>query len=524
MCIRPISSILLALALLVVSLSGAPRAQAVARLQSAANLLANGDFEAQWRGWGFHALGTGVGNMHAQAARSGSYGVLIRGGGAIRQTVTGLTPSTTYTLSGFARSTRASSPTLLQISDYGGATVAHSTGGQGWETLRLTFTTGPQASSAVISVVAPQSDDRIHYADDLRLALADEAVPGSAAHAGRQYEPLELALQATRPTANPYRDVQLSATFSGPDGQRISIAGFWDGGDTWRVRFTPTAPGVWSYQTGSEPADPGLSQSGTISVAKAASDSHGFLRVDGRHFAFDDGAPFFMLGTTAYTLARTALGGGDYRAFLDGSAAHGITKVRTLVYPWDSQTPFPYRSPFVGDDHDRPDLPYWQALDQVVSAAAARSLLVDLILFADSDHAFGSLAQDQRYVRTILARYAAFPNVIWTLTNEWEATGKPMSYWNTIGALVQKEDPYGTNTEGLRRALSIHNQTGGAGGGRFAFAGQAWPTHAVVQYGVRNGSTTFGDVWAQQSILRNTAPGWPVVNDEISYLGEQATN
>src|SRR5690606_38065973 len=101
------------------------------------------------------------------------------------------------------------------------------------------------------------------------------------------------------------------------------------------------------------------------------------------------------------------------------------------------------------------------------------------------DLAFGTQEQDERYVRYILARYAAFPNVIWCTTNEWEYTDRDEAYWDTIGEIVRSEDPWMAEGDAYR-LLSIHNATGGRRGGKFSFFDSSWPVHVSVQYGVRN--------------------------------------
>ena len=54
---------------------------------------------------------------------------------------------------------------------------------------------------------------------------------------------------------NPFLDFRLQVTFRGPRGRTYSVPGYFDGdgrggstGDTWRVRFTPDAPGRWTYR------------------------------------------------------------------------------------------------------------------------------------------------------------------------------------------------------------------------------------------------------------------------------------
>lgn len=43
--------------------------------------------------------------------------------------------------------------------------------------------------------------------------------------------------------------VRFEAVFRGPDGGERVVPGFWDGGRTWRIRFTPERPGEWTYET-----------------------------------------------------------------------------------------------------------------------------------------------------------------------------------------------------------------------------------------------------------------------------------
>jgi hypothetical protein len=161
-------------------------------------------------------------------------------------------------------------------------------------------------------------------------------------------------------------------------------------------------------------------------------------------------------------------------------------------------------------------------LDDVILYLESQGMVADLLLFTNSDLAFGTQSQDKRYLRYILARYAAFPNVIWCLSNEWEYTPKDQAYWDTMGEIVRSEDPWMVEG-GAYRALSIHNQTGGAAGGKFSYFASSWPVHAIVQYGVRNAQFKFGDQWGNYSIVQNRGHGMPVVNDEYGYIGETRT-
>ena len=49
-------------------------------------------------------------------------------------------------------------------------------------------------------------------------------------------------------SVNPYLDVQTSATFTQGD-QRFTVPGFWESGDSYKVRFSPPTTGEWRYKT-----------------------------------------------------------------------------------------------------------------------------------------------------------------------------------------------------------------------------------------------------------------------------------
>ncbi len=68
-----------------------------------------------------------------------------------------------------------------------------------------------------------------------------------AAH--RQWRISEFAFQAEDVPYGQPHGVEFGASFTGPNGKVFNVPGFWDGEKTWRLRFTPTEPGIWTYQT-----------------------------------------------------------------------------------------------------------------------------------------------------------------------------------------------------------------------------------------------------------------------------------
>ena len=123
----------------------------------------------------------------------------------------------------------------------------------------------------------------------------------------RVWEKVEIALRAEKAYANPYMDVDVWVDLKGP-GFAKRCYGFWDGGDTFRVRVLATAPGEWTWQSGSAPPDAGLARASGSFTATPWTDAEkeangcrrGMIRpsANGHAFAYADGTPFFLLGDT----------------------------------------------------------------------------------------------------------------------------------------------------------------------------------------------------------------------------------
>ncbi|MCH9022110.1 MAG: DUF5060 domain-containing protein, partial [Planctomycetes bacterium] len=63
-----------------------------------------------------------------------------------------------------------------------------------------------------------------------------------------QWDRFEAAIENTRAYGNPYRDVTLEVTYTRPGGSTVNFWGFYDGGETWRIRFMPDQLGTWRYE------------------------------------------------------------------------------------------------------------------------------------------------------------------------------------------------------------------------------------------------------------------------------------
>src|SRR5271165_5717525 len=156
------------------------------------------------------------------------------------------------------------------------------------------------------------------------LVPAALAAPAAVVHV---WEKQELTFTSAASFANPYTDVTVWVDLAGP-GFKKRVYGFWDGDRTFRVRLLATAPGAWSWRSGSLPADPGLSGKSGAFTAAAWSEAEkeknplrrGFLRPTPNHHALEqaDGTPFFAIGDTWWAAGTNRF------QWVDGGQEHAL--------------------------------------------------------------------------------------------------------------------------------------------------------------------------------------------------------
>lgn len=138
-----------------------------------------------------------------------------------------------------------------------------------------------------------------------------------------QWNEVELSFKAKGTYSNPYTDVDFYAEFIGPDGQKLIRSGFWDGENTWKIRFSsPVDKGEWKYLTYcSNSKDEGLhGMEGRITSVPYRGENplirHGLLRMSEgkRNVVHADGTPFLMIGDTPWAL--------PFRATVETSAVY----------------------------------------------------------------------------------------------------------------------------------------------------------------------------------------------------------
>ncbi len=119
------------------------------------------------------------------------------------------------------------------------------------------------------------------------------------------YESLELTVSLKAIYNNPYdaRQVSLDGVFIARDGKTMQVPGFWDGESSWKVRFTPSELGEWTYRlTVTDAEGTSLPTEGVFNVT--GSDLHGWIQAgnwvnpaySSHYLVYQDGMPFYGIG------------------------------------------------------------------------------------------------------------------------------------------------------------------------------------------------------------------------------------
>ena len=340
----------------------------------------------------------------------------------------------------------------------------------------------------------------------LAAAAALCAPPAMAQTTVERWGRAEVALPGPS-GGNPFMEVELSATFR-QGARRLEVPGFYDGEGQYKVRFMPPETGVWEYETHSNRAELN-GRTGKVSATAPSANNHGPVRVSNtRHFAYEDGTPFWQVGTTSYAWAHQT--GALEQQTLATLAGAPFNKLRMAVFPNHDDRNDPPRYPFPGQPPKAWDLTrfnpaFFRHLEQRIGQLRDIGVEADLILFHPYDKGywgFDRLPDDvnQRYLRYVVARLASYRNVWWSMANEFDfLKEKSMPEWDSYFQTVQREDPY-QHLRSIHNAFVFYNHT------------HPWVTHVSVQSGAITEDF-------ERAVLFRDVYNKPVVYDEVKYEG-----
>ena len=337
-----------------------------------------------------------------------------------------------------------------------------------------------------------------------------------------QWNRFEVALKHTY-NGNAFANVKLTATFTGKDTTYV-VDGFYDGDNTFKIRFMPQQPGTWQYVTSSNIKQLN-NQRGAFICVPASGNNHGIVRVSNTYgFKYADGKQYYPVGTTAY--AWNHMSEAVQQMTLQTLKQSGFNKLRMCVFPKDynlvKEEPaiYPFLSTGMEKGFDGKERKAWdftrfnpaffRVLEKQIDELNNLGIEADLILFHPYDKGrwgFDSLSMEVnfKYIQYVIARLGAFRNVWWSVANEWDLVKyKTHDQWIALSKAVAETDPY-------HHLSSIHGSTG-----KYIEYWLPCYTHVSIQdeAPVLN--------WGAAGILRN-AYYKPIIYDEVGYEGNLAS-
>ncbi|MCD8104765.1 MAG: DUF4038 domain-containing protein [Lachnospiraceae bacterium] len=278
----------------------------------------------------------------------------------------------------------------------------------------------------------------------------------------RQYELFELRWNGLD-LEGLETSVKIHAVFSCPEQQvHKEVKGFYAGNGEYVVRFLPEKPGRYTWKVTEEVAGCAANERNTAcldgavemvgeAVCEAAdSGRHGLVRAEGTHFRCADGTWFYPFGTTVYAFSHQedAL----VEQTFETLAAAPFNKIRICVFPkhYDYNHNDPEYFAFEKTDGKwdvcRPCYPFWDRLESHIARLDEMGIQCDLILFHPYDcWGFSKLTRKEAltYLDYVVRRLSAYPNIWWSLANEYDLMDYQMEDWYAFSRFLHENDIYG---------------------------------------------------------------------------------
>lgn len=349
----------------------------------------------------------------------------------------------------------------------------------------------------------------------ISVASAQQIVP--------LYGCFEKQLIYNKVFANPFKDVVLDATFNSPSGRKVPFFGFYDGdgkggqhGNVWKLRFMPDEVGQWSYKSRFSNGTP-AAEGSFVCVKDGA--RPGPLVVDGKLFVQPDKRsfqPWSYYYSEAFCGDWTTVGKGIENTF---AKERGFNWCCTTFWQgpllkkhkWNA-LPFNGFYPILDGDYTILDLRSWRHVDEVLNVLERYG-----IIWFNFDgfvpNVGGTMSNKQRvnfdlqkvYVRNVVARLAAYWNVTWNITFEWnefmdaEQVAQLVDYVHTI-------DPW-------KHPVTVHDQ------GRFT-SGEEVITNLHVDFvTLQYDAGRCGDALKAAEFVSRFTGKCPVYAQEVTWEG-----
>ncbi|MDA3873764.1 MAG: DUF5060 domain-containing protein [Kiritimatiellae bacterium] len=318
-----------------------------------------------------------------------------------------------------------------------------------------------------------------------------------------QWARFETALTNTQSYSDPYRDVTLNVTYTSPSDETINFWGYYDGGQTWKLRFMPNETGTWQYTATFSDGQPG--KSGTFNcMASDAPATISAYSSNPRWFGHQDGEPLLVRSFHAAGLFKFAIDdpadptdGEKRTVFLDWAQAQGYNTMSAHFFSTRDAT-----------DSEGPklwplDSDTYQKVEMILDDLSAREMVAYAFTgFFGNSGPYPSTAADRTlYIRYCLARFAPYWNIIMNVGGFEVRDYLTDTEIRNLGAEINAANPFG-------HLIGAHQRDGND-----VFRNEEWCSVVTLQDEITNLSSL------STYLLTNGVTGKPSYAQETLWMG-----
>jgi hypothetical protein len=351
------------------------------------------------------------------------------------------------------------------------------------------------------------------------------AAPAERANLIPKWGRFEQSFKSSTDYRNPVQEVEVRVVFTSPQGNSSIVDAFWDGENTWRVRFSPNELGTWVYSTAcSDPNNSGLrNQTGSFVCTaprnQTVFEKHGPVRLsfNRRYLMHDDATPFFWLADTAWNGALLSTPE-EWASYIQERKRQKFTTVQWVATQFRAapEGNRAHQLAFTGSNSIAVNPQFFRAMDAKVDALDQAGLLsAPVLLWAVGSGANPNvnpgyaLPDDQAILlaRYMVARWGA-NNVVWILGGDGDYRGEKAERWKHIGREVFKEPGHAP--------VTLH--PGGMQWVGDLFANEEWYDIVGYQSGHGDSEETLRWIFEGPAATEwNRHPAHPFINLEPPY-------
>ncbi len=302
------------------------------------------------------------------------------------------------------------------------------------------------------------------------LANTDLDLKNSAIPAAEIWTANELSFESPISYKRPFYNVQIDCIFTHEEsGQTLTVPSFWDGDNTFKVRYALTELGTWNYEIICSDSENSLGGTkGSVLCTEYTGDheiyKRGFIRTENNYFTYADGTPFFYLGDTHWHMAlEEAEIEGNYNGVEASRFEYTLMRRKDCGFTVIQSQPLgrydgdnSYFKKILQEPFGKKMIMYFQYYDKYFEMIADYGFVhanAQLVYTTKLGEAFQYMPAEhlEKLCRYWVARYSAYP-VMWTLAqecdddhyygtqqNNFTAETNP---WKKVAQYINKYDPY----------------------------------------------------------------------------------